>query len=1010
MTSIKTIMRSTIQPVFMTVFVFMALSSLGAINPTHLRCEYHVNPLGLDVLQPRLSWQLESDERNQQQSAYRILVASSPEKLEKNEGDLWDSGDVRSDESIQIVYEGKPLRSRRQCWWKVVVMDQDGKASDWSEPAMWSMGLLNPEDWTAQWIGFDKIPELTEEPVLEEPEIVMIKALYGPSEQPTNQVNLKEKIAKLVASGTYTFKMTNEFASGDPADGAKKTLALEYTLQGKPTRLTFNENADVNLVTAKVQKLLNRRYLPAPHLRKEFQVKGPVKRAVVYVTAQGFAEMHLNGRRVGDEFFTPGWTDYNKRIYYRTYDVTDLVQPGGNAIAGIIGDGWFRGNVSNLGQYQYGHKIRLRSQLHIDYADGRTEIVATDPSWKAAFGPILESDMHEGETYDARLEMPGWDRPGFDDRKWAAVDTDSDLNSQPLIQAYPGVPVRRTQELPVVKRTALKNGVQVFDLGQNFSGWVRLKVSGQAGDKIVMKFGEMLNPDGSVHTKNLRSARATDTYILKGGGEEVWEPHFTFHGFQYVEVTGLRNDPPADTLTGIVVYSDAPMTSSFECSNPMLNQLLSNILWGQRSNYLEVPTDCPQRDERLGWTGDTQVYIRSGTYHQDVASFFTKWLVDLEDTLNDRNLYGKQAPVMHGRGSPGWSDAGIICPWTVYHVYGDTRVIEKHYDGMTRYMKACGRKGLDGLGKGFGDWLSVGSKTPLDVISVAYYAYSTHLMAEMAEAIGKKEDAATYQDLFERIRDHFQASFVDADGRVKGNTQTAYCMALHYNLLTEKQRKQAADHLVERIKAKDYHLSVGFLGVPILLPTLTEIGRSDLAYRLLQNKTYPSWGYSVEQGATTIWERWNSYTHEGGISKSSMNSFNHYAYGACSEWMFYSMLGIDLESPGFKEIKMKPEVGHGITWAKGFYDSIRGRISSDWKIEDGIFHWKVTVPANTTATLHFPAGSTSELTEGGRMIPRSKFKLEDNRVMLSVGSGTYTFAAHLTDHLRAGKNDEGIGR
>jgi len=989
-------MKKSIQHILVTILFFTSLSCLGAVSPTHLRCEYHVNPLGIDVLQPRLSWQLESDERDQQQKAYRILVASSPEKLEKNEGDLWDSGDVRSDESIQIVYEGKSLTSRQQCWWKVVVMDQDGKASDWSEPAMWSMGLLEPTDWKAQWIGFDEIPEVPEDSVLEEPEIVMIKAIYGNPNNPSQQVDLAEKLKKLVAAGKYEFKMTNAFAGGDPADGAKKTLALEYTLQGKPTRLTFNENANVNLVTAKVQKLLNRRYLPAPHLRKEFQVKGPVKRAVVYVTAQGFAEMHLNGQRVGDEFFTPGWTDYNKRIYYRTYDVTDLVQPGGNAIAGIIGDGWFRGNVSNLGQNQYGDKIRLRSQLHIDYVDGRSEIVATDSSWKAAFGPILGSDMQAGETYDARLEMPDWSRPGFDDRHWAPVNTGSALTTQPLIQAYPGVPVRRTQEVAAVKVTELQPGLHLFDLGQNFSGWIRLKVKGQAGDKVVMRFGEMLNLDGSLHTKNLRSARATDTYILKGGGEEIWEPSFTFHGFRYVEIAGLTGTPTLDRVTGIVIHSDAPMTSSFECSNPMLNQLHSNILWGQRSNYLEVPTDCPQRDERLGWTGDTQVFIRSGTYHQDVASFFTKWLVDLEDTLNERNLYGKQAPVMHGRGSPGWSDAGIICPWTIYSVYGDTRVIEKHYDAMARYIKACGRKGLNGLGPGFGDWLSIGSKTPKDVISVAYYAYSTHLMAEMAEAIGKTEDAATYQDLFNRIRAHFQDSFVDKDGRVKGNTQTGYCMALYYDLLTEKQREQAADHLVERIKAKDYHLSVGFLGVPILLPTLTEIGRSDLAYRLLQNKTYPSWGYSVEQGATTIWERWNSYTLEGGISKSSMNSFNHYAYGACSEWMFYSMLGIDTENAAYKEIRMKPEVGHGITWAKGFYDSIRGRISSDWKIDGKTFQWAVTVPPNTTAELHFPASSTGEVAEGGRIIPRSKFKQEDGRMVLRVGSGSYTFSVQKT--------------
>jgi len=501
----------------------------------------------------------------------------------------------------------------------------------------------------------------------------------------------------------------------------------------------------------------------------------------------------------------------------------------------------------------------------------------------------------------------------------------------------------------------------------------------------------MLNPDGTVFTDNLRSARATNTYIMKGEGEETWEPHFTFHGYRYVEVTGFKETPAPDMLTGIVVHTDAPMTSSFECSDPMLNQLHRNILWGQRSNYLEVPTDCPQRDERLGWTGDTQIYIRTGTYHQDVAAFFTKWTVDLMDTANAQGVFGRQAPVFHGYGSSGWSDAGIICPWTTYRVYGDTKMIEEHYGAMARYLKACGQNGLDGLGNGHGDWLAVGSKTPKELISVAYYGYVTKLMAEMAEVIGKDLDAEKYRALFDRISKHFQERFVKEDGKIQGHTQTGYCMALHFDLLTDKQRTQAADHLVERIQAKDYHLSVGFLGVPILLPTLTEIGRSDLAYRLLQNKTYPSWGYSVEQGATTIWERWNSYTHEGGISESSMNSFNHYAYGACSEWMFYSMLGIDLQSPGYKAIQMKPEVGHGITWAKGHYDSIQGRISSDWKIAGETFHWKISVPANTMAEVYFPAGSNSEITEGGRVVPHSKFTLKDGRMVLNVRSGSYDF-------------------
>ncbi|HEX5790231.1 MAG TPA: glycoside hydrolase family 78 protein [Luteolibacter sp.] len=894
-------------------------SAADTLNPLGLRCEYLANPLGIDQTQPRLSWQPTAAARGQKQTAYQILVASTPGLLAKDSGDLWDSGQVASDQSIQLVYGGKPLSSGQACHWKVRVWGKDGKASVWSKPAMWSMGLLADSDWKADWIGHDGLPP-------------------------------EDEIANL------------------PIPGPKA--------KGK-----------------------TKRYLPAPHLRREFTLSKAVSRATLHVTAQGFVEMHLNGRRVGDEFFTPGWTDYRKRIYYRTYDVTQGVTQEANAIGAILGDGWFRGNISILNQNQYGDKLRLRCQLHIDYADGSHDVIASDRAWKASFGPIILSDMQEGETYDARKELPGWSRPGFADANWSPVVTGSTL--KPVIQAYPGVPVRRTGELATVKLTEPKPGSHVFDLGQNFSGWVRLKVRGNAGDKVHMQFGEMLNADGTVYTENLRSARAADNYILKGGGEEIWEPRFTFHGFRYVEVTGLPGKPTPDMITGIVVHSDAPLTSSFECSNPMLNQLHRNIVWGQRSNYLEVPTDCPQRDERLGWTGDTQVFIRSGCYHQDVSAFFTKWIVDLMDTQNAAGSLGQQAPVFHGHGSPAWADAGIICPWTIHQVYGDTRLIEKHYDAMARFIESCGKKGLGGPGGGFGDWLAVGSNTPKELISAAYYGYSTSLMARMAEALGKQEDAQKYRKLFEEIRTHFQQTFLKPDGTIAGDSQTAYCLALYFNLLTDAQRGQAATHLVNRIEEKDFHLSVGFVGVPILLPTLTQIGRSDLAYRLIQNKTYPSWGYSIEQGATTIWERWNSYTKEKGFGDVNMNSFNHYAYGACSEWMMRSMLGIETDGPGFKTITMTPELGAGVTWAKGHYDSIRGRIVCDWKREGDSFRWTVTVPANTSATLFIPTSAPAEITESGRPIKEvagiTPLPAQPGRAVLRVDAGTYEFASKVAE-------------
>ena len=723
-----------------------------------------------------------------------------------------------------------------------------------------------------------------------------------------------------------------------------------------------------------------------------------MKRAIVYATAQGVYELSLNGQRVSNDVFMPGWTDYKQRIYYTAYDVTDLLKEGPNAIGAILGDGWFRGNISCIGQNKYGNKLRLKAQLHIDYQNGQSEILATDPSWKASYGPILESDMQAGEVYDARLEMPGWSQAGFDQSSWSPIVTGASL--KPLLQAYPGVPVRAVKELPAVKVSEPTPGTYVFDLGQNFSGWARLKVNGQAGDEVTMIFAEMLKDDGSAYTINLRSARAVDTYVLKGGGEEVWEPRFTFHGFRYVQVTGLKEKPTADTITGIVLYSDSPESSSFECSNPMVNKIQENIVWGQRSNYLEVPTDCPQRDERLGWTGDTQVFIRTGCYNQDVSEFFTKWMVDLMDTQNRQGLFGNQAPVFHGHGAAAWACAGIICPWTIYKVYGDTRMIETHYDAMVRYMDACGKDGLGGRkAHTWGDWLAPGGRPPTEFISAAYHAYTTSLMAEMAVALGKIDDATKYNKQFQDIRAHFQKTFVKADGKIGRELQTAYCMALSFDLLTAAQRKQAEAHLIERIKADNYHLTSGFLGIPILLPTLTDMGRSDIAYRMIQNTTYPSWGYSIEQGATTIWERWNSYSKDKGFGDVKMNSFNHYSLGACGEWMFRSMLGIETDGAGFKKITMKPELGEGITWAKGHYDSIQGRIGSDWKIENKTFHWNITVPANTTATVYVPTKDAAAVTESGKPANKAdglKFlRMEKDRAVYQVSAGSYGFVSPL---------------
>ncbi len=995
-------MLPTYFPRLLRLIALLSLMSCSAFAANdaelnNLRCEYHNNPLGIDITSPRLSWITQSDNRGWKQSAYQILVASSQENLDQDRGDLWDSGKTQVGQSIQIPYAGKPLLSHGQCFWKVKVWDQNGAASPWSQTATWSMGLLNEADWQAQWIGHDKAVKITPNRDAELAgkghKITIIKALYGLKGDPKKQIDIKEKLQAHVDAGNLSLKVTNEFAGKDPAYEEKKVLEAQWLVEDWKSGIVANENEICDLTVGRPKQ-----YLPAPYLRKEFTVATGVKRAIVYATAQGVYELSLNGQRVSNDVFMPGWTDYKQRIYYTAYDVTDLLKEGPNAIGAILGDGWFRGNISCIGQNKYGNKLRLKAQLHIDYQNGQSEILATDPSWKASYGPILESDMQAGEVYDARLEMPGWSQAGFDQSSWSPIVTGASL--KPLLQAYPGVPVRAVKELPAVKVSEPTPGTYVFDLGQNFSGWARLKVNGQAGDEVTMIFAEMLKDDGSAYTINLRSARAVDTYVLKGGGEEVWEPRFTFHGFRYVQVTGLKEKPTADTITGIVLYSDSPESSSFECSNPMVNKIQENIVWGQRSNYLEVPTDCPQRDERLGWTGDTQVFIRTGCYNQDVSEFFTKWMVDLMDTQNRQGLFGNQAPVFHGHGAAAWACAGIICPWTIYKVYGDTRMIETHYDAMVRYMDACGKDGLGGRKvHTWGDWLAPGGRPPTEFISAAYHAYTTSLMAEMAVALGKVDDATKYNKQFQDIRAHFQKTFVKPDGKIESELQTAYCMALSFDLLTAAQRKQAEAHLIERIKADNYHLTSGFLGIPILLPTLTDMGRSDIAYRMIQNTTFPSWGYSIEQGATTIWERWNSYSKDRGFGDVKMNSFNHYSLGACGEWMFRSMLGIETDGAGFKKITMKPELGEGITWAKGHYDSIHGRIGSDWKIENKTFHWNITVPANTTATVYVPTKDAAAVTESGKPANKAdglKFlRMEKDRAVYQVSAGSYGFVSPL---------------
>jgi len=744
----------------------------------------------------------------------------------------------------------------------------------------------------------------------------------------------------------------------------------------------------------------------SPMFRKEFEIAKPIRKATVYSTALGLYELSLNGERVGSDYFNPGWTDYNKRLQYQTYDVTDMLLEGGNAVGAMLGDGWYAGNVAHVGPNQYGTELSLLFQLKIEYEDGTSETVMTDPTWQSTTsGPIQSSDILMGEAYDARKEQMDWNKKDYDDSSWNGVKVVNHLRGKLVAQVGPTV--KATEELKPISVKQPVPGTYIFDMGQNMVGWSRLKVEGSAGSKVKLRFAEMLKDDGTLYTENLRTAKQTDEYVLKGSGLEQYEPHFTFHGFRYVEVTGYPGEPALDQITGIVVHTDAPKTGTFETSNPMVNQLYSNITWGQRGNFLSVPTDCPQRNERMGWTGDAQVFVRTATYNMEVPGFYEKYMRDVVDAQGANGAFPDVAPNVSGmgNGSNGWGDAGVIIPWTLYLAYNDTSVIKEHYDAMVKwieYLKSNSNKLIRPAG-GYGDWLSVNETTPSDVVNTAYFAYSTNLLSKMAAIIGKTNDAEKYSLLFKDIKTAFNNAFVAADGQIKGNTQAGYVFALHMDLLDGDIKQKAAEHLVKNIKSKNWHLSTGFLGVGYLLPVLTEAGYSEVAYRLLTNDTYPSWGYSIKNGATTIWERWNSYTQENGFGDAGMNSFNHYSLGSVGEWMFRYAAGIeaDPEQPGFKHIIIQPTPGGEFSHVNGEYKSIYGSIKSRWEQEGTAFKLNVTIPVNTTATVYIPAIDNSSVSEGGHRIEEAEgvkfLRMEGDRAVYSVGSGTYSFASTMAD-------------
>ncbi|WP_371749336.1 glycoside hydrolase family 78 protein [Streptomyces sp. NBC_01283] len=731
-------------------------------------------------------------------------------------------------------------------------------------------------------------------------------------------------------------------------------------------------------------------HCPAAQLRHEFRLRPgrTVARARLYSTALGLYDAWLNGERVGDDRLAPGWTDYNKRVQYQTYDVTKQLKPGANALGVTVAVGWYAGNVGMFGPHQYGDRPAFLAQLEVTYTDGSTDRVLSGTDWRAATGPVTAADLLSGEDYDARLETAGWTRTGFDDSKWVAVDAVEKVKAAVVAQIDGHTRVE--SEISARKVTEPKPGVFVFDLGQNMVGAVRLTVSGKAGTKVQLRHAEVLNPDGTVYTTNLRSARATDTYTLKGGGKETYEPRFTFHGFRYVEVTGYPGKPPLDAVTGRVIHTSAPFTMDFKTNVPMLNQLHSNITWGQRGNFLSVPTDTPARDERLGWTGDINVFAPTAAYTMESARFLTKWLDDLRDGQADDGAFTDVAPFVGtvGKGVAGWGDAGVTVPWALYQAYGDARVLEQSWSSMLKWLDYLEKHSSGYLrpAEGYGDWLNIQDETPKDVIGTAYFAHSADLVAQAAEALGK--DPAPYKKLFGSVRDAFRAAYVSDGGRVKGDTQTAYVLALSMDLLAEGDRAPAAARLVELIKSKDWHLSTGFLGTPRLLPVLTATGHTDVAYRLLVQKSFPGWGYQIDKGATTMWERWDSIKPDGSFQDAGMNSFNHYAYGSVGEWMYANIAGIAPADPGFRKILVRPRPGGGVTEAQGSFDALYGPVTTHWKTDDEGFRLTLTLPANTTAEVWIPAEKRTQVTHDAAEFLR----MEDGCAVFAAASGTHRFS------------------
>jgi len=1059
----------------------------ASVHPRELRLEYRVNPQGIDVAEPRLSWILaaaSAKDRGLRQTAYRILVASSSRALAAGTGDLWDTGKVESGQSIQVVYRGRPLGSGARAFWKVQVWDQAGKASEWSQPAEWSMGLLGPEDWRGRWIGREE-SGVVKDPgsvyqALEQARWIWdaANAQAGapvggrffretfaiPADRPIQRATCVagadtradvyfngvaiatgaetalpavRDVTALVHAGENTVAVQAahtaanrpagliaavrvEFRSGEPlliqTGGHWRATAKPEPGWEQPAYLDSawqpaKELGSYGMAPWGAAGLVAEHRLPARLLRKEFEAPKQVRQALVHYAGLGLSELYLNGAKVGDHVLSPGLTDYDKHVLYVTFDVTAQIARGRNAIGLMLGNGRYYAPRSQAGTRSFGFPKAI-VELDIEYEDGSRASVVSDETWKlTTAGPIRANNEYDGEEYDARMELAGWSRVGFDDSRWEPA-----LTVPPpagVLTAQMAEPLRVTETLRPKSVKQLSPGVYIFDMGQNMVGWCRLTVSGPRGTQVTLRHAETLNPDGSLYTANLRTARAADVYTLKGEGTETWEPRFTYHGFRFVEVTGFPGEPAASALEGRVVHDDMAKTADFTSSNDLLNQIHHNMFWGIRGNYRSIPTDCPQRDERQGWLGDRSQVSRSESYMFDVAAFYSKWVADLADSQRPNG----SIPVVSPNYWPlyyddlTWPSTFLFVPGMLYDQYADRRVLEREYPAMKKWIDHERTFLTNGLmpKDQYGDWCVppedpklIHSQDPKRItdktlLGTAYYYELLRLMARYARLVDKPPDAAQFETLASQVNEAFQKRFFrPLDGVYDNATQTSSILPLYFQMVPEERRASVLASLTRKIEQESQgHVGTGLVGAQWLMRTLSDNGHSDIAYQIATQKTYPGWGYMVEKGATTVWELWN-----GDTADPAMNSGNHVMQiGDLAVWMYEYLAGIrsDPDKPGFQHIVIHPYPAGDLTFVKASHQSMYGMIVSSWKRAGGKFTLDVTVPPNSSATVWLPTKDAAAVTEAGRPVKSAKgvkfLRAEEGAALFEVESGTYTLGA-----------------